>query len=122
MKEFARNALVTAEAQLSSEDRLLLGLTAPEDPRGLTPARADKVTLARIRYSLSEISFEMQAEVRQWLRSVAADSPARALELYMQLLEFSVPKLKALAVDVTDNSPNPRQLSYAELQKIVSEQ
>lgn len=122
MSDYAHHALIDGEFQMPTEERIQHTLADPGARGAMTLPSVNKITVARIRHALADMSFELYPEVLAWIRLVAADSPARAVELYLELVQFSVPKQKALAVAINDSSPNPRQMSLAELQSIVSEQ
>jgi hypothetical protein len=123
MSEFGRHALVEPMFQMPTEERIGLTLSEPNHPRAMALPSVNKITTARIRQMVSQLSAEAYPEVLQWLRTVAHDSPAKAIELYIELLQFSIPKVKAVAVAVNDTSAGaPHKLSLADLQAIVSEQ
>jgi hypothetical protein len=53
------------------------------------------------------------------LKQLFAANPKLGLEMYIELAQFSLPKLKAVAVQVDDRSENPRNLSFAQLQQAL---
>lgn len=59
----------------------------------------NKVT-ADIKLALKDLADQNVANVQSWLDKVAQEDPAKALGLYLQLLEFSVSK-QARIVDLT---------------------
>ena len=61
-----------------------------------------KITRERIRYAVAELAGMNIGNVHRWLGEVAQANPARAIELYIELVSFSLPKLKAQAVVVSD--------------------
>lgn len=110
--------------RLTVEERLTrVGL-----PEGLTPRQANAITMARLQYALSDLTEQVVPEVLEWLRQVAAVAPAEALRLYMELLEFRMPRMKAAQVSlsaVSDLRSGERELkdmSIEELNRIVAEQ
>ncbi len=133
---------------LSHADRLALGLDEPgaypqasefapstgNTPGGPALARpapnlrlvlkeAEKASTPKIRAMLNELIAGNVDNANYWLQQVAHGSPKAALELYIELLQFSLPKLKAVAVQIDDKSENPRRLSFEELQRtLVSDQ
>lgn len=119
---YGQHALVADEFQLTTEDRIRLGLEQPNHPHALSQGKIGKVAVNRIRYALGELAALNIDNVNEWLQQVARDSPSRAIELFIQLAEFSVPKLKAVAVDVRSSDGSVKTVSTAELHKIVSEQ
>jgi hypothetical protein len=119
MNEFA--ALATAE--LTPDERLAMMLRGDTSPSALTPIEAGRITKERIRYAFSELAALNVDNVHRWLSDVAQQSPAKAIELFMELAQFSLPKLKAMQVDVTSSDGSVRHLSYSELEaRVISEQ
>jgi hypothetical protein len=121
-KEFGSAAIVTKEFVMSPEERLRYSLQMPTAEQAMTARAMTAITKARISYNLSVISNEMLDEVKEWLRSVAAVSPAKALELYMELLEFTQSKQKVTEahVSTTDNNRPARSQTVAELEARLS--
>jgi hypothetical protein len=122
MNDYATHALIGDEFQMPSEERLQLSLTEPANPAALTQPAVRGVVLNRLRYSLAELMSTERGNIIAALEEVRKMNPARYVELYIELLQFSMPKLKAVAMEVTDNSPNTKQMTIADLQRIVSEQ
>jgi hypothetical protein len=122
MSQFAHHALVDDEFRMPTEERINYTLANPTAQHAMSIPAVNKITLARIRALLANASADLYPEVLAWIRATAADSPSKAVELYIELLQFSVPKQKAIAVAVDDRSENPRRLSLAELHSIVSDQ
>lgn len=120
--DYATQSLIDGEFQMTTEERRIHSLANPTSPRALTTGRLDKVSTSRIRNAVSELVHGNAANVQAWLEQVALVSPARAIELYIELLQFALPKLKALAVELNDQSPDSKKMSVADLHKIVSEQ
>jgi hypothetical protein len=125
---------------LSPAQRLALGLDEPpagmefatqigQPLPGAAPVReppnlklilkeGEKATGPRIRTLVNEIIAGNIDNANFWLQQVAASNPERALKILIELAEFSLPKLKAVAVQISDpDGSNPRKLSFAELQK-----
>jgi hypothetical protein len=122
-EEFARHDIATKQGlSLTTDERIQLGLENPDAPHALKLRIADKVTNSRIRYAMSQLLNENLDNMNKWIREVAAQSPKAALELMIELAQFTTPKLKAIAVQVDDRSANPQNMSISELEKLVSEQ
>jgi hypothetical protein len=135
--EFGHLAAVGEGYALSSEERMTRSLngTLPAHIPALSVGKIDNVARARIRRAFSELAQGNIENVERWLHEVAAGtpdpsmpgrwlvqpSPRAAVELFMQLAEFTTPRLKAIALDVTENGGKKRY-SMAELQSIVAEQ
>lgn len=107
---------------MSSEERIQHSLANPGLPKTLPMGKINNVTLARIRYTLANLAFGLEDEVLLWLRQVAHTDPKSAIELYLELVQFSVPKIKAVAVANFNSSDKPaRDLSMSELQTMLQE-
>ena len=59
---------------------------------GSRKGKPNKVT-AEVRAVIAEIAKANAPKVQGWLDSVAKDDAAKALHLYLQLLEYDIPKL-----------------------------
>lgn len=119
--DFATRALIEGEFQLPTEDRLELSVLNPGSRGTLTLPTVNKVTIARIRHAMMNLTHELYPDVLKWIRDVGAINPKVGVELFLELAQFSLPKLKAIAVAVSD-ATDTRKLSNEELQRIVSEQ
>ena len=122
MPAFGQHALASDEFQLTTEERIRLGLAQPAHPQALSQARIGKVAVNRIRYALGELTAMNVDNVNEWLQKLAADSPKAAIDAFIQLCEFSTPRLKAIAVDVRSSDGSVKHVSTSELERIVSEQ
>lgn len=134
-EEFGHLAITGPGYAISGEERAARSLdgTLPAHIPELTVGKINNVSKARIRRAFSELAQGNIENVEQWLHAVAAGvmgstgawivkpDPRSAIELYMQLAEFTIPRVKAIALDITDGKGTKR-LSMAELQSIVSEQ
>lgn len=109
---------------MSSEERITRSLdgTLPSDVPALPVGQIDRVTRARIRHSMAELAAGQIENVNRWLTELGATNPRAAIECYIELLQFSLPKVKAVAVDVRAKPGALSGLSMAELASIVSEQ
>lgn len=108
---------------LTEEDRLkLVGL-----PQGYTPRQAKAIVTARIEYGLSKLADGMIEDVAKWIREVGTRNPAEAVRLFMDLLEFRIPKIKAAqlnlnaSADLSPSAGNLTTLSLEDLQAIANE-
>lgn len=113
----------------------LLGTLPPEIPAPATTA-IDRVSKAKIRFGVAELTAMNIDNVQRWLTQIGDGivdpkdpqkylvhpSPRSAIELFIELLQFSVPKMKAVAIDVRDGEGNLQKLSVSDLQSIVSTQ
>lgn len=136
---FGKHATINADGTgHTSEERLQLALTDPNNPQALKQGQVRAISQNRIRSAMAELAHGNIEKVHEWLQQVATgvtgtDSegrtitltrpdPKSAIELFMQLAEYSLPKLKAVAIDVRSSDGSVKQLSVSDLEKIVSEQ
>ena len=99
------------------EERIAKSLAAPRTPGALTPGQVNNITKARIRNEISKLVALELPEIQKALRELQADSPKAYLETVMQFMEFSLPKLKAMELDVSDNRENAKTMTLDDLQK-----
>lgn len=122
-QEFAHNAIANDDGvAMTAEQRLELTLTNPSAQNALSLRSANAITKARISYALAELAQMNMMNAHNWLQRVAEVNPRQAFELYLQLLEFSTPKLKAVEVTQNDGGGKPmNEYTLAELQRIAAE-
>ncbi len=125
---------------LSPAERIRLGLDpgdpaefAPPATPSAPPLRATNLKLVlkegqaatapRLRQLVNELLVGNLEEADYALKQLFAANPKLGLEAYIELAKFSLPQLKAVAVQVDDRSDNPRSLTMAQLQQaLVSDQ
>ena len=124
MSEFTRDTIAdpTTGNYLTQQERMALALIGDTSPQAMKLARAGTLTKARIRYAFAELADMNVDNVHKWLGEVAQQSPAKAIELFMELAQFTLPKLKAMAIDVRSSDGSVKTLSYSDLERVVSEQ
>lgn len=125
MTTFGSNALILADGtSLSTRERIELGLDGATagSPLALSQGKIKQLAQNQIRAAFADLAHGNVGKVQAWLDSVAEKNPALAIQLYLQIAEFSLPKLKAVAIDVSDDRKELRNLSIADLQSIVSDQ
>lgn len=91
-------------------------------PGALSETQLQRVSVGRVRYALSQLAQNNVTAVQGWLDAVSVtDGPAKALELYLKLLEYSIPKLSRTEVHIEDNAGGTAldSLSFADLQEMV---
>lgn len=133
--KFAQHAQINADGTgLTTEQRLELALRDPNAPAAMSQGQVKAVSQNRIRSAMAELAHGNIDNVHHWLRQLAEGifdaegkcvsrpDPKGALEAFMELAQFSLPKLKAVAIDVRSSDGSVKQLSVADLEKIVSEQ
>lgn len=87
---------------------------------GLTPRQANAITKARVNHALSELAEGNIDNVQRWLEQVGERSPAEAVRLYMELLEFTSPRLKAanIVANLTPNAEGQRRLNEMTMEEL----
>lgn len=120
MDEFARNTYVQDGIQLTSDQRLALSLTSPEHPAAMSPTKVEKITKNQIRNALADLVHGKMDKVSGWLDRIAEDSPAAAVDRLIELLKFTTPQVKAVAVDVRSGDGSVKTYSSQELQQMIS--
>lgn len=131
---YSHNDGVISLSQEEVMQRALLGTLPANVPAPPTGA-IDRVSRSKIRYGISELVALNIDNVNRWLHTIADGeqdpvtgkwivhpSPRGAIELFIELLQFSVPKMKAVQLDVKDKSGNMSRLSISDLQSIVADQ
>lgn len=94
--------------------------TAPITPNlKLVIPEGEKATTPKFRQMVNELLAGNIQEADVALKTLLRANPKLGLELYVELAQFSLPKLKAVAVQVNDSSDNPRGMSFADLQKVL---
>lgn len=86
-------------------------------PRGTKPSRAGKgrplgalnKTTRDVREAVSEIARSNVDNVQKWLDRIARKQPARALQLYLDLIEYHIPKLSR--AELTGDGGKPIEVS-----------
>ena len=91
-------------------------------PTSLSETQLQRVSTGRVRFALSQLAQNNVTQVQHWLDSVAlVDGPKAALELYLKMIEYSVPKLSRTEGKVEDSEGNTAvaQLSFEDLQQMI---
>lgn len=92
-------------------------------PDALTSEQLRRTAVTRMRWALTKFIEDNAVRVQEWIDLVAlVDGPKEALELYIKMLEFAVPKLSRAEVSVEDGGKtHTAQLTMEELQNIIRE-
>jgi hypothetical protein len=98
----------------------------PRDLQGIIEAPLDskqqqKADQARVRKALMVLAKGNVHRVQAWLDAVANDDPGRAIDLWLKMLKFTVPELRAVAVEVTDDRGEPAKMSIQDLEAFLRE-
>jgi hypothetical protein len=116
-------SLTQAEFDVPSEARIRRGLEKPvsQSTTGAMQLGAiNKISQARIRYAVAELTGMNLDKASAWLDALALDSPAKALELLLELLKFTTPQQKSMTVEQTlPDGVNYGNLTLKQLQGLV---
>lgn len=139
MNDAAKLAYAAPGIYVSPEERAARSLdgTLPAHIPPLSTAKIDQVSRARIRRAFAELAQGNIEDVQTWLHQVAegveyvdengkkcrtSPRPLDAIDAFIKLAEFTIPRVKAMAIDVSDGK-SVKRMSVAELQaSIVSDQ
>ena len=91
-------------------------------PAALTEQQLQRVSTGRVRYALSQLAQANVSQVQAWLDGIALiDGPKAALEMYLKMIEYSIPKLSRTEVKVEDSEGNvaAASLSIEDLQDMI---
>ena len=93
-------------------------IEAPLDSRA-----QQKADQARVRKALMYLAKGNVHRAQAWLDRVAQEDPARAIDLWLKMLKFTVPELRAVAVDLhAPTGSQPTKLSIADLEEFLRSQ
>lgn len=133
---FGKHATINADGTgHTSEERLQLALSDPNNPQALKQGQVRAISQNRIRSAMAELAHGNIENVNKWIQTLAEGvfdpltgkcivlpQPKAAIDAFIELAQFSLPKLKAVAIDVRSSDGSVKQLSVSDLEKIVSEQ
>ena len=99
---------------------------SPRDIQSIIEAPLDsklqqKADQARVRKALLVLAKGNVGRVQAWLDAVANDDPGRAIDLWLKMLKFTVPELRAVAVEITDDRGEPAKMSIQDLEAFLRE-
>jgi hypothetical protein len=107
---------------LPREEHVRQSLEKPNAPGALKIGSINNITKARIRYAMSQLVALELEHIQTALRDLQTESPKAYLETVMELMTFSLPKLKSVEIDVSANNENARNMSIADLQSALTSQ
>lgn len=91
-------------------------------PDALTLEALRKSAVGRMRYNITKLIEDNAEQAETWLWCLAQESPKDALDAYIKLLEYGVPKLSRAEVSVEDGGKTKTaQLTMDELRAIIKE-
>jgi len=87
-----------------------------------TPIQTRKLANERLRVAICELTDANIVNVQDWLDKVATDDPAKALDMILRMLEFSVPKLSRVEATISPGggTGNLGDLTVRDLQEMVT--
>jgi len=69
------------------------------------PKGAINKTTADVRQAIAMLAESSAPKVQEWLSLVAADDPAKAMDLWLKMIEYHIPKLARTEVTGKDGGP-----------------
>ncbi len=86
-----------------------------------TPLQTRKLANERLRVAICELTDANIANVQKWLDTVSTEDPAKALDIVLRMLEFSVPKLSRVEAQITagGSTGDLGDLTVRDLQEMV---
>lgn len=91
-------------------------------PTSISEQQLQRLSTGRVRFALAQLAQKNVTQVQGWLDAISlTDGPKAALELYLKMIEYSVPKLSRTEVKVEDNEGNTAvaSLSIEDLQQMI---
>lgn len=91
-------------------------------PEALSEKALQRVSTGRVRYALSQLAQNNVEKVQEWLDAIElVDGPKAAMEIYLKMIEYSVPKLSRTEVKVEDSAGNAvvAELGMDDLKEII---
>jgi len=91
-------------------------------PTSISEQQLQRLSTGRVRFALAQLAQQNVTRVQEWLDAIAlTDGPKSAMELYLKMIEYSVPKLSRTEVKVEDNEGNTAvaALSIEDLQQMI---
>lgn len=111
----------TAETPLSefipppARRELRTYVVLPPDPTKMEQKALKQYTQQKIRQAFHQLAMGNLDAVQSWLHDVAKDSPAKAIELFIEMAKFSLPQLKATEMTVTTENKTRTFTSSADI-------
>jgi len=87
-----------------------------------SPLQSRKLANERLRVAICELTDANIANVQVWIDKISTEDPAKALDIILRMLEFSVPKLSRVEsqVSVNPGANSLGDLTIRDLQEIVT--
>ena len=89
------------------------GTKPPNMGKGRKKGSPNRAT-ADVRAAIAEIAEANAPKISSWLSRIARRSPERALDLYLRMLEYHIPKLTRAEI-VREDKPNGRVIDSSQL-------
>lgn len=97
----------------------LMAAPEPYTPNVKLALKAGAATAPKIRGMVNELLAGNMQNADRALQQLFTLSPKEALKIYLELAQFTLPTLKAVAVAVDDRSEKPTNLTFAQLQALI---
>lgn len=98
-------------------------LANPGTPTSMTLGVINKVSQARIRYAVAELTAMNLEKVSALVDKLGEDSPKAALDFLLELLKFTTPQQKSMTVEnLPADQTNYGNLTLKQLQGLVFQQ
>jgi hypothetical protein len=91
----------------------------PYQPNVRLALKVGAATAPKIRGMVNELLAGNMQNADRALQQLFTIAPKEALKLYIELAQFTLPTLKAVAVAVDDRSEKPTNLTFAQLQALI---
>lgn len=94
-------------------------IVLPPDPTQAAEKAKKLITQNKIRQAFHVLALNNLDAVQSWLHEVAKDSPAKAVELFVEIAKFALPQLKEATLTV--NKGEQQQRTYTSSADILNE-
>jgi hypothetical protein len=93
-------------------------IVLPPDPTMMIEKAKKLVTQNKIRQAFHLLALQNLDALQTWLHKVAEDSPAKAVELFIEIAKFALPQLKEATLTVNKGD---QQRTYQSSEDILNE-
>jgi hypothetical protein len=100
LTQFGAAGLVDDEFAMSPQERIRHSLQNPTARGALTPFQSKQLAQARMQDTLNALIENNMEKLQGALDAVFTNSPKAGVELFLSLMEFAVPKKKAVEVQM----------------------
>lgn len=104
---------------VTSDEAARTTVVSPEDPSAMKLGAFKAMTKARVGYMVADLTAGLMPDIKRIFLKLEIDSPKAALDFYLELLKFSTPQMKHMAVERQDGDGPMRARSLRELQGMI---